>query len=104
VAFSDAESFLADRERARFDCLVLDIQLGGMSGIELNQRLADFGSSTPVIFVTAHDSPEVRELAIRTGCAAYLQKTDSGETVLAAIHQATRRPHEPSTRVQPSNE
>src|SRR5262245_52026867 len=73
VTYRSAESFLADAERSRFDCLVLDIQLGGMSGIELNRQLAALGSTMPVVFNTAHDEREIREQALRTGCIAYLR-------------------------------
>ena len=88
VAYSSAEAFLADSRQPRFDCLVLDIQLGGMSGIELNQRLALSGSTAPVVFLTAHEEPDVRERALRTPCAAYLKKTEPGEVVLATIREA----------------
>ena len=88
VAYSSAEAFLADSRQPRFDCLVLDIQLGGMSGIELNQRLTSSGSTAPVIFLTAHDEPDVRERALRTPCMSFLKKTEPGEVVLAAIHDA----------------
>jgi len=88
VSYLSAEDFLADRKRPQFDCLVLDIQLGGMTGIELNQQLAASGSTNPVIFLTAHDEPNVRAQALRTPCAAYLRKTEPAETVLAAIRKA----------------
>ena len=59
-----------------------------MSGIELRQRLAAAGTTTPVIFITAHDEPEVREQAIAAGCAGYFRKTDSGSDVIEAIRRA----------------
>lgn len=88
VAYSSAEALLADIRQPRFECLVLDVQLGGMSGIELNRQLALSGSVAPVIFLTAHDEPELREQAMRTHCRAYLSKIESGEVVLAAIRDA----------------
>jgi FixJ family two-component response regulator len=88
VAYASAEAFLADPDRSRFDCLVVDIQLSGMSGIELSQSLTASGSTTPVIFSTAHHRPEIRDLAMQQHCAAYLRKADSGESVLAAINRA----------------
>ena len=93
VAYASAEAFLADPDRSRFDCLVLDIQLGGMSGIELSQSLAASGSTTPVIFNTAHHRPEVRDLAMQQNCVAYVRKADSGESVLSAIHRAIGMEH-----------
>ncbi len=90
VSYLSAEAFLADDKRPRFDCLIIDIQLDGMSGIELDQHLTASGSTTPVIFNTAHDDPDIRERALRGGCAAYLRKIESGESLLAAISQAIR--------------
>jgi FixJ family two-component response regulator len=87
VIYASAEAFLADTKRPHFDCLVLDIQLGGMSGIELGRRLRAEGGHTPVIYVTGHDDPEFRAGAEALGCAAYFRKTDSGSEVLEAIRR-----------------
>ena len=88
ITYSSAEAFLADTKRPKFDCLVLDIQLKGMSGLDLSQRLSAVKDATPVIFITAHDDPEVRAQAEASGCAGYFRKTDSGADVLAAIRRA----------------
>jgi FixJ family two-component response regulator len=87
ITYESAESFLADTKHPQFGCLVLDIQLGAMSGIELARRLATDGGHTPVIFITAHDDPETRAEAAAAGCTAYFRKTDSGAEVLAAIRR-----------------
>jgi len=86
--YPSAEAFLQEEGRARPDCILLDIQLGGMSGFELQTRLAASGSTIPIIFITAHDDPETREQARQTDCVAYLRKTDPGEMVLDAIRKA----------------
>ena len=88
VTYASAEAFLADAKRPRFDCLVLDIQLEGMSGLELSRRLAAVKDATPVIFITAHDNAEVRAEAESSGCAGYFRKIDPGELVLKAIRKA----------------
>ena len=88
VVYASAEAFLADPAHPRFDCIVLDIQLDGMSGLELRQKLASFGDETPVIFITANDVPGVRAQARNAGCAGFFRKTDSGEAVLTAIRDA----------------
>jgi FixJ family two-component response regulator len=88
VTYTSAEALLQDTKRPRFDCLVLDIQLEGMSGLELRRRLAAGNDSTPVIFITAHDDPAVQAQALDTGCAGYFRKTDSGADVMAAIRRA----------------
>jgi len=87
ITYNSAESFLSDKKHPQFSCLVLDIQLGGMSGIELARRLADVGVCTPIIFITAHDDPEARSAAELLGCAAYFRKTDSGKEVLDTIRR-----------------
>jgi FixJ family two-component response regulator len=87
ITYDSAESFLADTKRPQFGCLVLDIQLGTISGVELARRLVAAGGHTPTIFVTAHDDPETRADAEAAGCAAYFRKTDSGAEVLEAIRR-----------------
>ena len=88
ITYLSAEAFLADRKHPKFDCLVLDIQLKGMSGLDLSRRLSAVKDGTPVIFITAHDDPEARAQAETAGCAGYFRKTDSGADVLAAIRRA----------------
>ena len=87
IAYPSAEDFLADTKRPKFDCLVLDIQLEGMSGLDLSQRLSAVKDATPVIFITAYDVPEVRSRAEASNCAGYFRKTNSGADVLAAIRR-----------------
>jgi FixJ family two-component response regulator len=91
ITYSSAEAFLADMSRPKFECLLLDIQLEGISGLELYQRLSAVKDATPVIFITAHDNPQVREEAEASDCAGYFRKTDSGADVLAAIRRVVGR-------------
>jgi FixJ family two-component response regulator len=88
ITYPSAEAFLADRKHPKFDCLLLDIQLKGMSGLDLSRRLSAVKDGTPVIFITAHDDPEGRAQAEASGCAGYFRKTDAGAEVLAAIRRA----------------
>jgi FixJ family two-component response regulator len=88
VTYASAEAFLADTKQPRFDCVVLDIHLGGMSGIELGQRLVAERGHAPFIYITAHDDPDTRARAEAAGCVAYFRKTDSGADVLDAIRRA----------------
>jgi len=87
ITYDSAESFLADTKHPQFGCLVFDVRLGEMSGIELAQRLFAEGGQTPVIFITAHDDPEARRAADALGCSAYFRKTDSGAEVLETIRK-----------------
>jgi len=89
ITYASAEAFLADTRRPQFDCLVLDIQLGGMSGIELGEELVAQGDHTPFIYITAYDEPDMRTKAEAVGCAGYFRKTDSGTDLLEAIRKAT---------------
>lgn len=88
ITYRSAEEFLDDQMRVPFSCLVVDVQLEGMSGMELNRRLTACQIRTPVIYITAHDDPHVREEALNAGGAAFFRKTDAGSDILAAIRQA----------------
>jgi FixJ family two-component response regulator len=89
ITYSSAEAFLADTKHPKFDCLVLDIRLEGISGLELRERLAAVKDVTPVVFITAFDDPEIRAQAAASGCAGFFRKSDAGYDVLAAIRRAT---------------
>jgi len=88
--FASAEAFLLRGRRDEPACLVLDIELDGMSGIELLRRLAADGSSIPSVVMTAADDKSARRSARAAGCIAYLQKPCSPELLLAAIGKAAR--------------
>ena len=62
-----------------------------MSGLDLRQRLSAVKDATPIIFITAHDNPQVQAQAEASGCAGYFRKTDSGAEVLAAIRHVIDR-------------
>lgn len=87
VAYASAEAFLADTRPHQFDCFVLDVHLGGMSGLELALWLKAEGLATPVIFLSAYDDAQTRAQARRAGCAAYLRKAGSGAELLDAIRR-----------------
>jgi FixJ family two-component response regulator len=86
--FSSAE-WLLDSDAARTaTCLLLDIHLGGISGIELQRRLAAAGSNCPVIFMTAIDDDATRKEAMEVGCIAYLKKPFAPHLLLDALGKA----------------
>ena len=86
-AFSTAQAFL-DGAVSEVDCLVLDVGLIGMSGIELAQRMNADGLAVPVIFITGLNTKEVQAQAMKTGCIAYLRKPFSAARLLDAIEKA----------------
>jgi FixJ family two-component response regulator len=86
-SFPTAESWLDQTAGGPVDCLVLDIQLPGMSGIELHRRLRASGSTVPVIFMTAFEDEAVRA-QVGGGCIACLRKPFSSRQLIAAIESA----------------
>jgi FixJ family two-component response regulator len=90
-AFSSAEAYLEPGMETEADCLLLDVDLGGMSGIELRRRLAACGRAVPVIFMTAVDDDATRASALATGCIAYLTKPFLGRTLIEAVKIAVAR-------------
>jgi len=91
VTYPSAEDFLTDTNRPKFACLVLDIQLKGMSGLDLSKRLRAVQDSTPIIFITAQDSSEIRAQIEESDGAVFFRKTDSGVDILAAIQKIISR-------------
>ena len=89
ITFLSAEEFLKDTWRARFDCLLVDVQMGGMSGIDMHGKLVEQGVRTPVIYLTAFDDPLARARASEIGCAGYFRKTDAGSEILATLRRVT---------------
>jgi FixJ family two-component response regulator len=86
--FTSAEVLLDNSDLQTAACLLLDIHLGGISGIELQRRLAALGSKCPVIFMTANDDDATRKEAADAGCIAYLKKPFAPEVLLDAIRKA----------------
>ena len=84
VYFS-AESFLADPEHTHTRFIVADIQLRGMSGFDLQQKIQEEIPTLPFVFITAHDEAETRAQAQASGCVAYLRKPFPGAALLDII-------------------
>ena len=86
--FASAEDFLKWKERESTACLILDVRLPGISGLELQRLLTSVRSRIPVIFITAHGDAQTRERAIAAGAVEFLQKPFSEEALLEAVHAA----------------
>jgi FixJ family two-component response regulator len=87
--FASAEEFLNSDHQCDVDCLLLDVRLPGMNGIELHRHLVASHCEIPVIFITAHGSEEgVRSQAFQNGAVDYLIKPLSEDTVLNAVQKA----------------
>lgn len=88
TTFSSAEAFLAFIETQPIGCLVSDIQMDGISGMELSQILHDRGDTTPVILMTAYPDQRIRDRAMEAGAVAFLGKPFEGKDLIACIEQA----------------
>jgi FixJ family two-component response regulator len=86
--FPSAEALLESGAADEAGCLVLDIRLPGLSGLELYRQLSTRGPVPPVIFMTAYDDKASRKEAERLGAAAYLLKPFGGKELVLAIHRA----------------
>ena len=89
--FASAEDFLDSDGPANTDCAVLDLRLPGLSGLELQRRLAANGQSTPVIIITAQGDDNSHAEAVAAGAIAFLKKPFKEEVLLAAIDSALKR-------------
>jgi len=83
--FDSAEAFLSRPDATRFACLICDIQLAAMCGLDLQRRLRDLGDPTPIIFVTAHATPSNRAKALDHGAAAILDKPVDPDALIACL-------------------
>lgn len=93
VTYASAEDYLADSKHPNFDCILLDIALTGISGLELGRRLAAVGSTMPVVYVTAHDDARTRQDAAATGCVGFVSKIEPRDVLLKAVADAVKSPH-----------
>ena len=88
VTFDSAEEFMETTSCRGEGCLVLDIRLPGMTGLDLQEKLTASGAKYAVIFMTAHDNPQWQERAKKAGAVAYLKKPFDEESLLNAIQLA----------------
>jgi FixJ family two-component response regulator len=83
--FGSAEEFLSSGHLGESACLILDVQLPGISGIDLQNRLRAEGHDVTVIFITAHPDEHTRQLAMRGGATSFFSKPFSGNELLNAV-------------------
>lgn len=92
IAYESAEAFLEDKLLAGVACLVVDIQLPGISGLELAEQLVQTAQPIPIVFISAHDEPMLRERASSLGYNEYLLKPFDGKQLVDAIGRVAE-PH-----------
>ena len=86
--FESAAAFLERYDESCAGCLILDIRMPGMSGMELQQAMADGGYTLPIIFVTGHGSVQMAVQAMRRGAVDFLEKPFDDQELLDRINQA----------------
>jgi len=91
AAFESSETFLKSGQLQETSCLIVDVQMPGMNGLQLQSHLATAGYKIPIIFITAHDNKESRQQALQAGAVAFLSKPFSDELLLQIIGAALRQ-------------
>jgi FixJ family two-component response regulator len=90
-AFATPQAFLDSKRAEGGGCLVLDIRLPGMSGLDCQRRLAEAGVTIPIIFITGHGDVPVTVRAMKSGAVDFLTKPFRPQELLDAVHQALDR-------------
>jgi len=98
VTFASAHEFFYSLEAQRPDCLVLDLHMPGMNGLEVQRRLGQTGVRIPVIVITGHDEPQTREQCLAAGATDYLRKPFNDDELLTAIQRAIASARHPPKR------
>src|SRR5215467_12146335 len=88
--FASAEEFLASGEVQSFACVITDIQMPGMSGIELKQQLAASQNAVPVIMITARPDPDLEGRALASGAAYFLRKPFDADVLIGCVESALK--------------
>jgi FixJ family two-component response regulator len=83
--YGSAEQYLASPPAGPLHCLVLDVKLGGMSGLDLQRRLKEQGSTVPIVIMTAFDDARLRKEAHGLGCVSVLDKQTDIDELLTLI-------------------
>ena len=90
-AFASGEAFLASLERFHPDCVVLDLQMPGLTGREVQKRLRGMKPDLPVILITAHDDLVIQQQSLCDGAAGYLRKPLRGDVLVRSINESILR-------------
>ena len=88
--FESAQLFLDTHKTKRYGCLILDVQMQGMTGLELQQEITKRGISLPIIFITGHGGVEESDAALSAGAIDFLEKPFSQASLLDAIDRALK--------------
>src|SRR5262245_37496613 len=87
-SFASAEEFLDSPDLGETSCLISDVRMPGISGLELQSRLASENRRTPIIFMTAFPDPRIEERALAGGAVGFLAKPFDGQTLIQCVDRA----------------
>jgi FixJ family two-component response regulator len=87
-AYGSAEDFLGSEARRETSCLISDVQMPGIGGLELQKILVSEGSQTPIIFITAFPDAHVRDVALQNGALCFLSKPFDGSALIKCLENA----------------
>jgi FixJ family two-component response regulator len=90
-AYQCAEDFLKSGRIQRTSCLIADVRMPGMTGLELYRRLITSGNPIPTVLITAHPDDAIRACALQAGITCYLTKPFNEDDLLGCIHSALDR-------------
>jgi FixJ family two-component response regulator len=82
--------FIEAMPSQRFDCVILDVQMPGLNGLDVQERLKKRGNRFPIIFITAHDEVNVRERALAAGAVAFLRKPFAAELLIMTLRATVK--------------
>jgi FixJ family two-component response regulator len=87
--FESGNALLSQGDCGEAFCIILDIQLNDVSGIDVRRRLTEMGVAAPVIYITGNDSAVNRSAAIASGCIAYLTKPFAAQSLIEPVERAS---------------
>ena len=90
-AFSSGQEFLSSEYPDETKCLILDVAMPGMSGLEVQKELKRLGKLIPIIFITGHKNDHIRKEALKGGAVKFLYKPFSDSALLDAVNEALSR-------------
>ena len=102
LCFGSAEQFMDSEARYKAACLIADVRMPGMSGLELQAKLKGERCRIPIIFITAHGDPKMRIQAMRDGAVEFLTKPFDNAVLLETVHAAVED-HANALRLRDSN-
>ncbi len=88
--FSSADEFLAKRKRGAAYCIIVDVNMPGMTGLELQQHLNAEGDRSPVVFLTANDDARTRDITLKSGALGFLPKPSHPNDIIELVELAER--------------